>query len=362
MRSNIERHGGRRPVLDRRVADRGRSRPPARPTIGARVAALGHLLAAPAGAHGGAELVDLGAGVVEVVLAHDLVAGELDAAARRCRRRRRCARRGDRHLAGRVRRHELDQHVAAPLRPARAVAVAGRGDLGHGVVEPGRREAQVDEPGARPPRPPRSRRRRGSAPRSPRRSAAARAAGPARAAARRVVAKSPCDASAGRSRPTSGVTPSASEAAAPAIGAERRAMRSVTPDRLPPRMPGPAGSYARRTCSRSSPSPSPSLAGRLAAASGGREPRRRLADPRQRPLEGRAQPIAPHRDAGLVGDLVVPHLERDRRHAAVVAVHGHRVRRCRRARSRTAGCPRPARARARAARRARAIARPHSRR
>jgi hypothetical protein len=56
--------------------------------------------------------------------------------------------RGDGDRAGRVRRDHLDLHALDGVGEARAVGVPGLEDLGERLLVPGRREPEVDEPGA----------------------------------------------------------------------------------------------------------------------------------------------------------------------------------------------------------------------
>ena len=80
------------------------------------IAVLGHRLAVPGREHGRTELADLGAEVVEVVLArHDLPAGLEDAAQEVADER--AARVADVEWPGRVRRHELDVDLARDVGP-----------------------------------------------------------------------------------------------------------------------------------------------------------------------------------------------------------------------------------------------------
>ena len=174
----------------------------------ALVAVLGHRFVARAGPDGGAELGHLRARVVEVVLAHDLVAGELEQPRQRVAVGGVTAGGGGQR-AGRVGRDELDDHALGALRRA-AAPVGARGDdlsapRRRTRSRPGRRS------GSRGRRP-----RRG--PRRPRaaRSAAPRAARRSRAAARpaRARAASPRWSSSPRTRPSSGAPGSPAPSAA----------------------------------------------------------------------------------------------------------------------------------------------------
>ena len=113
----------------------------------ALIAVLGQRFIARAGAHGGAELRDLRAGVVEVVLAHDLVAGQFEQPRQRVAVGRvAAARRGQR--AGRVGRDELDVDPLALLGRAATPIVAGGHDLARGGDVPGVGQEDVEEPRA----------------------------------------------------------------------------------------------------------------------------------------------------------------------------------------------------------------------
>ena len=134
----------RRPLLDRGVeveVERGRELG----DLGARVAALGRLLAALAGAQRLAEQVDLAARVVEVVLPRDVVAGE-GQQPRHGVAVGGVAAGADREVARRVGGHELDQQALGAA--ARAVALALGQDRRQRPAEPRRREPQVEEAGA----------------------------------------------------------------------------------------------------------------------------------------------------------------------------------------------------------------------
>src|SRR5690606_27169154 len=115
----------------------------------ARVAALGQRPARPAGQDGLAEAADLPAGVVHVVLAGDLVAAALAQPAERVAVGGAPAVAGvDR--PGRVGRDELDLDSLAVAEVVAGVALLALGDdLGQHLVEPGGRQVEVDEPGAR---------------------------------------------------------------------------------------------------------------------------------------------------------------------------------------------------------------------
>ena len=90
----------------------------------AEVAILGEVGAATARQHGEAEVADLGAGIVEVVLASHLVADRLEHTGEEVPDER-AARVADRERSGRVRRHEL--HVDATRGGARRAAKGGAG-------------------------------------------------------------------------------------------------------------------------------------------------------------------------------------------------------------------------------------------
>ena len=113
----------------------------------ALIAVLGQRLLARAGAHGLAELGDLRAGVVEVVLADDLVAGELEQPRERVAVGGVTAAGGGQR-AGRVRRDVLDDDLLGMLRMAVAPVVAGGHDLMRGGDVPGVGEEDVEEAGA----------------------------------------------------------------------------------------------------------------------------------------------------------------------------------------------------------------------
>ena len=141
-------------VLDAEHGELLRRRAPRRRSISAAssrdvlalVAALGRLLAAGAGADRLAEQPHLRAVVVDVVLALDLVAGELEQARERVADRG-AARRRDRHRPGRVRADELDEHPLAAAAAAEVVALGDR--VGDGAVEPALAHEQVEEARAR---------------------------------------------------------------------------------------------------------------------------------------------------------------------------------------------------------------------
>ena len=111
----------------------------------ARVAVLGRLLAPPPGLDGLAEELDLATDVVEVVLALDLVARELeqprDGVAVRA-----VPRRADGQRAGRVRRDHLDLHPLGGLHEAAAVPLPRLQDLAERLRVPGRPQEEVEEP------------------------------------------------------------------------------------------------------------------------------------------------------------------------------------------------------------------------
>src|SRR5690606_6186785 len=115
----------------------------------ARVAALGQGPTGPAGQDRLAEATDLPAGVVDVVLAGDLVAAALEQPAERV------AVGGEPAVAdvdrpGRVGRDELDLDALALPEVVAGVALLALGDdLGQDLVEPGGRQVEVDEPRAR---------------------------------------------------------------------------------------------------------------------------------------------------------------------------------------------------------------------
>ena len=110
----------------------------------ADVAALGHLLAARPRADRLPELLDLGPGVVEVVLARHRVAGEAEHARQRVAVGGvAAAGRGQR--ARRVGRDELDVDPQRRRRAAAAVAVAGREHPVERADVPGVGEEQVQE-------------------------------------------------------------------------------------------------------------------------------------------------------------------------------------------------------------------------
>ena len=113
----------------------------------ALVAVLRRLLPAPDRLDRLAELRHLRARVVVVVLALDVVAGELEQARDRVADRA-VARRGDRDRAGRVRGDHLDLHLLGPLRRAAAEPGSGLQHLRQGLAEPVGREPEVDEAGA----------------------------------------------------------------------------------------------------------------------------------------------------------------------------------------------------------------------
>ena len=126
----------------------------------ALVAALGHLLAARPRADRLAELLDLRPGVVEVVLAHDVVAGEAEHARQRVAVGG-VAPAGRRQRPGRVGRDELDVDAQRGGRAGAAEAVAGRehpverarrtrGRRGRGSGSPARRPRRA--PGRSPSR------------------------------------------------------------------------------------------------------------------------------------------------------------------------------------------------------------------
>ena len=113
----------------------------------ALIAALGRILAARPRPDRRAEQLDLGAGVVEVVLAVDRVAVEAQQARERVAVGGvAAARRGQR--AGGVGGDELDVQPLGRLGPAAAPGVAGRQHLGRRVRVPGVGEEEVQE--ARP--------------------------------------------------------------------------------------------------------------------------------------------------------------------------------------------------------------------
>jgi hypothetical protein len=108
----------------------------------ALVAVLRRLLAAGAGEDRLAEPADLAPAVVEVVLALDRVARELQDARERVAERR-VAARGGRERAGRVGRDELHLHALAAV--ARPEALARVEHAAHGREVPGVGEEQVQE-------------------------------------------------------------------------------------------------------------------------------------------------------------------------------------------------------------------------
>ena len=110
----------------------------------ALVAVLGHVLAARERAHGGAEPVDLAAGVVEVVLTRDGVARQLEHARERVAVRR-VAGAGGRHRPGRVGGDVLDVDVELGLGLPLAPRVAGVQHAARGVDVPGVGEEDVEE-------------------------------------------------------------------------------------------------------------------------------------------------------------------------------------------------------------------------
>ena len=134
------------------------------------VAVLRRLLAAADGVHGCPELLHLRAGVVVVVLALDLVPGQLEQS-RDGVADRAVPGRGDGDRAGRVRRDHLDLDALPRLRPGGSEARPRAEDLAQRLAVPLARQPQVDEarpghlPRARPPaaRPP----ARPAPPRSP---------------------------------------------------------------------------------------------------------------------------------------------------------------------------------------------------
>ena len=113
----------------------------------AAVAVFGRLLPAPDRVDREAEALDLGAGVVVVVLALDLVAREREQA-REGIADRTVARRRDRERAGRVGGDHLDLHALPRVCPAGTVVGAGLEDLAEDLAEPGRSQPEVDEAGA----------------------------------------------------------------------------------------------------------------------------------------------------------------------------------------------------------------------
>ena len=113
----------------------------------APVAVLGRLLARHAGGDRVGEAVDLGAGVVDVVLALDLVADRLQQAHQRVAVGG-VAAAADVQRAGRVGGDELDQDPLRRLDRGRAEVVAGGDQGGQRAPVPGVGEEEVDEAGA----------------------------------------------------------------------------------------------------------------------------------------------------------------------------------------------------------------------
>jgi len=111
------------------------------------VTVLRRLLPAPDRLDRLAELRHLCAGIVVVVLALDVVPGELQQARDRVPDRA-VARRRDRDRAGRVRGDHLDLHLLRPPRRAAAEPGSGLEHLPQGLAEPGGCEPEVDEAGA----------------------------------------------------------------------------------------------------------------------------------------------------------------------------------------------------------------------
>jgi len=108
------------------------------------VAVLRRLLPAGTGADRLAEAPDLAAGVVDVVLALDGVAGELEHPRERVAVGG-VAARGDGDRPRRVRRHELHEDPLGRLGDAGAVRVAGVEDVGERVAHPGVGHEEVEE-------------------------------------------------------------------------------------------------------------------------------------------------------------------------------------------------------------------------
>ena len=113
----------------------------------ALIAVLGHRFVARAGAHRGAELGHLRAGVVEVVLAGDAVAAQLEQPRDRVPVGGVAAGRGGQRT-GRVGRDELDDHLLRVLRLAPPPAVAGGHDPARRADVPGVGEEDVEEAGS----------------------------------------------------------------------------------------------------------------------------------------------------------------------------------------------------------------------
>src|SRR6266540_2198816 len=114
----------------------------------AHVTALGGLLPPPPRLDRLAEELDLAADVVEVALAHDLAAAELEEARDRVAVRA-VPRRADDERAGGIRGNELDEDALALSRLPGAVALAALEDLREGPLVPVTGQPQVEEAGAR---------------------------------------------------------------------------------------------------------------------------------------------------------------------------------------------------------------------
>ena len=114
----------------------------------ALVAVLRRLLPTPPGLDRRAEELHLGARVVVVVLALDVVPGELEQSRDRVSVGT-VAPGGDRDRPGGVGRDHLDLHLLLRRRRAAAVLRAGGEDLRERVAVPRRREPEVDEAGSR---------------------------------------------------------------------------------------------------------------------------------------------------------------------------------------------------------------------
>ena len=114
----------------------------------AAVSVLGRILAAPQSLHGRPEEVHLGSSVVVVVLALDVVAGELEQARDRVAVRP-VARRRDGDRAGRIRRDELDLDPLDRIGKAGTESPARTEYGGEGGAEPGVVDGEVQKSRAR---------------------------------------------------------------------------------------------------------------------------------------------------------------------------------------------------------------------